>query len=539
MNKKLLVTLSLLAATGAMALAGCKGSSSGTAPTGDTGSTPTDTTPTVDPISDIEVTRPEGEIVVGDVLDLDTYFTVVGGTDPKGYTVTVRSASADVVSLEGHTLTVLKEGPISLKVEAGDESVLVDWEALSAIKASFKTFAEDAAYEYALTDIASIKNDGTVTMAGTGNKHNSNYFYSYSYDSSVRKNVGEGMIKLADGKQYDFTANDLDGAGFEVAPGGETASNWEYYFVNMGLPFDYTSFTSVTDEDGYTSLVCDASVPAPSGMEDYAVNMPAYILLCSYGYKMSTTNCKADTFAVTLEETSDADTFLMTFTFEYSDAIVSAYGSRYAGTQYGEIAFLEGPEASKLAPAEAYLEAGTIPEALSTEEISTAFAAMDTAKNYTVMVEADWINLSTGEHADNPLEQYGASVAAAIPQAEASYSVVETAYDGEAAAVVASLETSSFSSREVDEETGVTSFGYAGADALPFLEAVFGAAGAYGANMNTNGSQVFKTGLGVFNGSVDVYPTGEVLVAGGFNWDGTIGYSFNIVFMAVGTTTLD
>lgn len=538
MNKKLLVTLSLLAATGAMALAGCKGSGSGNTPTGDTGTTSTDTTPSVDPISDIEVTRPEGEIVVGDVLDLDTYFTVVGGSDPKGYTVTVRSASTDIVSLSGHTLTVLKEGPISLKVEAGDESVLVDWEALSAVKASFKAFSEDAAYEYALTDIASIKNDGTVTMAGTGNKHNSNYFYSYSYDSTARKNLGSGFIRLADGNMYDFTADDLAGTGFEVAQGGQSASNWDNYFVNMGLPFDYSVFESVTDEEGYTSLVCDASVPAPSGMEDYAVNMPAYMLLCSYGYRMSTTNCKADSFTFTLEETDDPDTFFMMFTFEYTDAIVNRYGSQYAGTQIGEMAFLEGPEASKLAPAEAYLEAGTIPEALEFGELTSAFEAMDTAKNYTVDVRSGWFDQPSvdGNAVANPLAQYGYQDY--VPVAETSTKVTEVSYKSEASEVVTSLDTYVPSYKDVGED-GTVEFGVAGESAEDFITAVFAASGAVGKTLNSYIPQIWPDyGNTLFDGYVAVYSTGEVEFDVGFTWSTGVYYRVNIYFSAVGTTTI-
>ena len=131
MNKKLLLSLAVVSTLGLTGLAGCNSSSTG----------PTkDTTPTVsvDPISDIEIVKPTEDILVGEIINLDTYVTVVGGSDPKGYTVKVRPASKDIVSVEGHTLTVLKEGPINLIVEAGDETAIISWEAISSIKSQYK-----------------------------------------------------------------------------------------------------------------------------------------------------------------------------------------------------------------------------------------------------------------------------------------------------------------------------------------------------------------------------------------------------------------
>ena len=289
MNKKLLLTLSVLAATGAMALAGCKGSGSGTATdTGDT--TATDTTPTVpvDPISDIEVSEPSEDIVVGDVIDLDTLINVVGGSDPKGYEVTVRPVSADVVSVAGHTLTVLAEGPIELKVTAGDESALVSWESLSALKAQYKAATAGVEKDYGLRDVT-ISNTGAISLNNEILVHNSDYYYQVYKPSGSRTFVGEGAALLHDGFIYDFTTDGTEAAGnLEfTAEGKESGDMWEYYFVNMGFAATYDALETVTTEleDGSTVeyLTVPASAEVPASYEDYAGNLADYITLLTWG----------------------------------------------------------------------------------------------------------------------------------------------------------------------------------------------------------------------------------------------------------------
>lgn len=580
MNKKLLVAISVLSTVGAMAVTSCDnavgewfetnpvstwfagpfadwfkegpvttffkdlfggnaGENTGhsTADTTDTttgtDTTGTDTTPVVDPVSDIEVTTPEEDIIVGDILNLDSYVNVVGGTGPKDYTVTVRAVSADVVTLEGHTLTVLKEGQIALKVEAGAESVLINWESLSREKAALKAYTQEAASEYALYDVYTDE-EGYLDFAGTGVKHNDNYFYSYTYNSTARDNVGEGMILLGDGKMYDFTADSLEGENFKVLEGGASGANWENYFVNMDNPIDYTTFETVTEDD-YTYLVCDSSVPAPAGMEDYAANMPAYILLCAYGYRLNATNCPADTYQVVVEDLGDG-MLLLEIMFEYSQAIISRYGDAYAGPQIAEMALLGGPEDSKLLPAEAYLASGEIPQALTFDELTTAYTAMDTAKNYTVDVTAGWFSTPTvtGTPVSNPLQAYGYQDF--VPAAVDTVKVTEVSYAGEAAEVVASLETLSIAGRE-EEADGSVTFSFVGDDAEDFITAVFAASGAIGQTLNNYVPQLWSYGNTMFDGYVNVgadYVEFDV----GFTWNTGVYYRFNAVFSAVGTTTL-
>lgn len=383
MNKKLLLSLAVVSTLGLTGLAGCNSSSTG--PTEDTSSP----TVSVDPISDIEIVKPTEDILVGEIIDLDTYVTVVGGSDPKGYTVKVRPASKDIVSVEGHTLTVLKEGPINLIVEAGDETAIINWEAISSIKSQYKKATSGIDKNYALIDVG-FNSSKQLVLTGEGCVHNENYFYSYGYDSS-KNPIGEGMILLGDGNIYDFTGTKNTCEGFEVLPGPTAGYNWDYYFVNMGFSptYDYVETVTETLEDGseYSYLCIDSSVPAPSGMEDYAHNMADYVLLTLWGFSLQrqSDSVKADfdldTITIYIENIGK-ETPLYSFMVMCDG---SAKGQYAGGPVVLTWSILSAePEDYQIPVIEQYLEAGTTPDPIAITEVASFASAISTATSYTM-----------------------------------------------------------------------------------------------------------------------------------------------------------
>lgn len=382
MNKKLLLSLAVVSTLGLTGLAGCNSSSTG----------PTeDTTPTVsvDPISDIEIVKPTEDILVGEIIDLDTYVTVVGGSDPKGYTVTVRPASRDVVSVEGHTLTVLKEGPINLIVEAGDETSIVSWEAISPVKSQYKKATSGIDKNFALIDV-DFNSSGQLVATGEGCVHNENYFYSYGYDSKGNP-VGDGMILLGDGNIYDFTGTEYTCEGFEVLPGPTAGYNWDYYFVNMGFSptYDYVETVTETLKDGseYSYLYIDGSVPVPSGMEDYAHNMADWVLLTLWGYSLQLqndsfkANWDLDSIAVYIENVGK-ETPLYSLMVTCDGSATGAYAGK---STYFALSILSAePEDYQIPVIEQYLEAGTTPDPIAITEVASFASAISTATSYTM-----------------------------------------------------------------------------------------------------------------------------------------------------------
>ena len=382
MNKKLLLSLAVVSTLGLTGLAGCNSSSTG----------PTkDTTPTVsvDPISDIEIVKPTEDILVGEIINLDTYVTVVGGSDPKGYTVTVRPASREVVSVEGHTLTVLKEGPINLIVEAGDETAIISWEAISSIKSQYKKATSGIDKNFALIDVG-FNSSHQLVLTGEGCVHNEKYFYSYGYDQGGNP-TGEGMILLGDGNIYDFTGTEYTCEGFEVIPGPEAGYMWDYYFVNMGFTPTYDCAATVTEtlEDGseYSYLCIDGSVPAPSGMEDYAHNMADWVLLTLWGYSLQLqsdsfkANWDLDSIAVLIENVGK-ETPLYSLMVTCDGSANGAYAGK--STYFAWSLLSAEPEDYQIPVIEQYLEAGTTPDPIAITEVASFASAISTATSYTM-----------------------------------------------------------------------------------------------------------------------------------------------------------
>ena len=383
MNKKLLLSLAVVSTLGLTGLAGCNSSSTG--PTEDTSSP----TVSVDPISDIEIVKPTEDILVGEIIDLDTYVTVVGGSDPKGYTVTVRPASREVVSVEGHTLTVLKEGPINLIVEAGDETAIISWEAISSIKSQYKKATSGIDKNFALIDVG-FNSSHQLVLTGEGCVHNENYFYSYGYDQGGNP-TGEGMILLGDGNIYDFTGTEYTCEGFEVIPGPEAGYMWDYYFVNMGFTPTYDCAATVTEtlEDGseYSYLCIDGSVPAPSGMEDYAHNMADWVLLTLWGYSLQLqsdsfkANWDLDSIAVLIENVGK-ETPLYSLMVTCDGSANGAYAGK--STYFAWSLLSAEPEDYQIPVIEQYLEAGTTPDPIAITEVASFASAISTATSYTM-----------------------------------------------------------------------------------------------------------------------------------------------------------
>ncbi len=382
MNKKLLLSLAVVSTLGLTGLAGCNSSSTG----------PTeDTTPTVsvDPISDIEIVKPNEDILVGEIIDLDTYVTVVGGSDPKGYTVTVRPASRDVVSVEGHTLTVLKEGPINLIVEAGDETSIISWEAISPVKSQYKKATSGIDKNYTLIDVT-LNSSNQLVATGEGRVHNENYFYSYGRDQGGNP-TGEGMILLGDGNIYDFTGTGYSCEGFEVIPGPTAGYMWDYYFVNMGFTptYDYVETVTETLEDGseYSYLCIDSSVPVPSGMEEYAHNMADWVLLTLWGFslQLQSDSVKADFDLDTINiyiENVGKETPLYSFMVTCDGSAKGQYAGKPVIITWSILSAEQ--EDYQIPVIEQYLEAGTVPDPIDITEITSFASAISTATSYTM-----------------------------------------------------------------------------------------------------------------------------------------------------------
>ena len=148
--------------------------------------------------------------VVGDEINLDEYVTVDGNT--TDYAVNIQTP--DLVSCEGHVLTILGEGNVKIEITAGTESGFIKFNAISKTLNQFKNFSEKVGKNFFKGDIA-VANNGSMSFTGKGGFYTERYNISYSQDKN-EKDVYNGFIITTDGEIYSATMDNVSGKNFTV-----------------------------------------------------------------------------------------------------------------------------------------------------------------------------------------------------------------------------------------------------------------------------------------------------------------------------------
>ncbi|MCR5185181.1 MAG: hypothetical protein K6C32_03785, partial [Bacilli bacterium] len=246
--------------------------------------------PSYDPVERIAINSLTGYAVVGDVIDLDEYIKVFGGAGPTDFTVTVRENSKDIVSVEGHKITILKEGEFQLDIKAGEQSGVFTGNAIAKLKNEldklFRQVKKASKWALAYSD---IDEEGNVVLTGEKAVHAKNYFID-SHDEQDENYdwICGGLLVAGDGKTYGFEADDADGTNINVLPGA--LSNFSNYFCNMGLAVDVSKFVVETEEleDGTTYEYLSLSTEYPSTKySDYFSSKVDEIACSFFGNGMS------------------------------------------------------------------------------------------------------------------------------------------------------------------------------------------------------------------------------------------------------------
>mgnify|MGYP003290152960 CR=1 FL=1 len=372
-----------------------------------------------EPCEMIKITKPEKDIVVGDVIDLDDYVTAYYSSYDEAlysdYEVTVRETSADVVSLEGHKLTALKEGEINLDVIAGwpEENrfeARIAWSSLSQLKSDWKTAVQDITKTFGLKS-DDLTDDGSMWKT----VHTDNYTYLDGWwselpaGSSVPAGKTEddidrdgsgatyvyynhgGYIIFDSGVCYEWVADKDDGSDLTIfsAP----IDNYDYYFVNMpwGLPWD--KCTTTVKNTGKEVLVYKSDTVGQYA--DYFPNLATEFMY-------STCQLYPDGGFTKMEIYKDLA----------GNFIINPY-YKYFGKTYHDIELtLMKPADTKIAYLDQAIEDNIEPEPLAYNEIGEFADKLVTAGSYSYTATYGWVN-SRGQTAACPqqLADYGWDVA--------------------------------------------------------------------------------------------------------------------------------
>lgn len=346
----------------------------------------------------IRVTPLNRTLVVGDQINLDDYVTVVGGDGgEKAFTAAV-TTGADVVSIEGKTVTAIGEGDFTITLSAGTKTALFSGSSMSALRAAFKDWIDAFPSDVYGVQVQTYNAGEIVDKDGAVIVHQEDYFGHYAWSSSAPK-VG-GYLKSGDGNMYKWSAQDLNGTEFKAIPGPVApVANWGYYFINTPLYFNFADFAMTDYDEGVQLLAITDAAGPQADLTDYFNCAIDQLMYCGLGYDFEEDINK--TLYVHAEEKAEGG-FDFSFELIYTDANGTPEDTS-DDHEYGfPFRFLLGEAAPELQFVQDYVDSGEHPEPVNFSQLSDKIAALTTAKNYSITYHTSWFNYQTGAEMDWP-----------------------------------------------------------------------------------------------------------------------------------------
>jgi len=326
--------------------------------------TTSEETTSVAVVSRIVVTTPDDDPVVGEIIDLDGYVTVVGGEGEKVYTAVV--TTPDTASVTDHILTILAEGEVSVTISSGTKTSKFSVTAVSALLSKYIDYTGAIGNNFAVEELNVDTTTGGLIGTDEGWVHSDNY-WAYStemYSDTKGANKYEGILRAGTGDSYSFTADDRLGTNLEVKA-GKSSDPAAYWLGQSYLNISTSLSTVYDDETGEESALYTDSYG------DF-ITIACGFDLSSYDIAMSFEF--ADVTRVGKTEASEE--LVMVWYYRASSDEEYSVDSIYA--------IETAVEDYSMPEVDSYIAAGTVPEAMTLGEFTTAVDAIVEAKNYTM-----------------------------------------------------------------------------------------------------------------------------------------------------------
>lgn len=345
-------------------------------------------------IPGLSVSEFNGIAVVGDVIDLDQYIKYDGGNN---YDAELVNASKDLAVLDGHKLTVKKEGTISVKVSKGDENGRFTFDAVSQLKKQFDEDLKTADKKFFLDEIE-MSQTGMVTT-GNGLVHNDNYFALYTgtiENGQYTSRYYEGLLKTKSTNTYWFNMDNLNGDNFVVKPGKQSQFELYYAAASLNTYLATSSFKTVTETDETTGntveyLSCTDVTAITEFHQYYLLMYSATAMkdrLAAGGVNLISEELVLTLDEYTLEDNTTQKFWTVMDLITYQNA---EDGKTYVEPWSANLIDLR-EESCSVKVVDDYLESGAEPEALKCDEMFTKINEIATAKNYTLTVDSYFHN---------------------------------------------------------------------------------------------------------------------------------------------------
>lgn len=330
------------------------------------------------PVERFIVNNPE-TFVVGDVINLDDYVTVIkaDGTQEKNYDVEVKEVSQEVVSLNKHEVTVLKEGSISLTLSAGVDEGKRDAkfsaDAISLVKAQFRDAVKDVTDTFGFAEY-----DPETEELAPMIIHNENYIWISGWDEDEDgETISGGIMKIANGNTHFFSMN---AAMTEVNVDPGKKADFKLYYIAGDFALPYNALKTMKSINEYTGLEEEYLYI------DYTDTTGALSDLMSYNIGLSWREPYM-TQGVAIYPLFEDDGSISDF-WEF-DIYVSSKSAPDVTVEGGvmPLIFFADSEMCSVPALDDYIEKGYAPEALKYDELTTALDNIVNAKNYTMVEE--------------------------------------------------------------------------------------------------------------------------------------------------------
>lgn len=324
--------------------------------------------------------------VVGDVLDLDNIVEVTynDGSKDKTFEVSVRAASQNLVSVEGHKVTFIKEGTVTIDIKNGERTAIFETSVVSALKKALMEATNVLSNNFGYFELA-FDEQGEITGASHHATHNENYTTFAGWDDNETPSVTTddlpgGFIRTKSGSCYQYTL-DTNYQNINVDPTPQSA--FDDYYVDMPFSFDVANCVTMTEgegDDAFDYLHLAATHPAGySFFENSAVEF-CYCSLALYFGAVQTASYiveSIDVYPVAMSETEDR------FVFQVNVQRKSD-GQMFDGGAY--LLIYENDGMYGIPAVQAYYDSGAEPAGVNPEPLKNKFASLLTAKNFTASI---------------------------------------------------------------------------------------------------------------------------------------------------------
>lgn len=307
-----------------------------------------------DPLPDTEV---------GIAINLDEYITVQYRDNSRSHNFEVTSASQKV-TIDGHFISASEPGVYSLTITAGTLITRLDFNVVTEEQLALSEF---------LAPLTITPKNYRISLGESTTEylfsyvHTENYVAIYSEDDPLNSPYGNTVLaKLSDGHAYWGGIVD-DGNGNPKASFRPGYASYDNYYITMDMSLEASSFSYQT-VDGAQKLVSDTTFE--QNLLNYGASQ--FPERNDYSY--------AGAIYLGLKDT-DQDGVKDTAFFDCQVSSSSGTGT------YAVLGLSHIGNANVAWMDTAVTDSSYVPAVIHAPEITTAFAALDQGRNYTVTTE--------------------------------------------------------------------------------------------------------------------------------------------------------